>query len=107
MALSVPSIADPRNPAVPVVNAYAWLSSLRLDMATNSGAIVLTVNPSEAAWQAQPIASLSLALGQGGMPTLDQLMADVAFAQAFNAIGSKLYALAATHHPDLAGSTPA
>lgn len=107
MALNVPSIADPRDPAHPVQNAYAWLSFLSVNMASNSGAIVLTVNPNADAWQARPIATLDLALGQKGVPTLDALMAEPAFAAAFNTIGQRLYALAAEHHPDLEGATPA
>lgn len=107
MALNIPQIADPRDPANPLRDAYGWLASLTLDMVAGSGRIAIRVHPNEAAWQADPVGSLSLALGQRGAPTLADLMADADFAAAFNTLGSKLYGLAVAHVPELAGATQA
>jgi hypothetical protein len=114
MARQIPSFPDPRDKLNPLVDAYAWLSALSLDLASGQGQLVLNIHPHEAAWQDAPAAQLGMALGQvlgpgpeGGppvtFPTLAELMADPDFAAAFAVIGAKLYA-AADLHPLLVGA---
>lgn len=103
MALSIPSIVNPYDSANPIAPAYAWLSSLGLDLAHGAGQLVLSVHPREDAWMSQPIARIPVTLGQD-FPTLPELMADPEFAAAYAVIGGKLYA-ALLDHPQFAGST--
>jgi hypothetical protein len=109
MARQIPSFPDPRDPAHPLIDAYAWLAGLGLDLSTGQGQFVLNFHPNEAAWQSPPVAQIGIALGQvlgPGVtsPTLAELMADPEFAAAFATIGAKLYAVADLH-PALAGAT--
>jgi hypothetical protein len=115
MALILPSYPNPHDPDNPLVNAYAWLAELRLDLFTGQGQIVFNIHPNAAAWQSKPVDQLGIALGQvlgpgpeGGpaatFPTLAELMADPEFAAAYATIGAKLYAIADLH-PALAGAT--
>jgi hypothetical protein len=115
MALQIPSFPNPHDPAAPLVNAYAWISSQGLDLFSGQGQFVLNINPNEAAWQSSPVAQIGIALGQvlgpgpeGGPPatfkTLAEFMADPEFAQAFTTMGAKLYAEALATHPLLAGA---
>lgn len=127
MALNIPKYPDPRDPANPLSDAYAWLSEIALDLRGNAGRLTLNVHPNEAAWTAAPVAQLGISLGQilvpatpgdptaippvpatpaVTFPTLADLMADADFASAYNTIGAKLYA-AALAHPRLAGATEA
>jgi hypothetical protein len=114
MARQIPSFPDPRDPATPLTDAYAWISGLSLDLSSGQGQFVLNFHPREAAWQSPPVAQIGIALGQvlgpgpeGGPPvtsaTLAELMADPEFAAAFATIGAKLYAIADLH-PALAGA---
>lgn len=116
MALIIPSYPNPHDPANPLVDAYAWMASLILDLASGQGQIVLNIHPSEATWQSPPVAQLGIALGQVlgpgpegepavAFPSLDELMADAEFAAAYATIGARLYAAAVATHPALAGAT--
>lgn len=109
MALIVPQVADDRNPAVPIQNAYGWNCFLALDLVTGQGKFVISFHPDANAWQARPISTIEIALGQkfGDLtfPTLAELMADDGFRLDFNAIGAKLYAEAVRVVPALAGAT--
>ena len=127
MALNVPEFPDPRDPANPLKNAYAWLAWWALDLSNDTGRLVLNIHPNEAAWTAAPVAQLGISLGQVlvpakpgdptadppvpatpevRFPTLEALMADPEFVAAYNTVGAKLYA-ASLNHPKLAGATPA
>jgi hypothetical protein len=115
MALILPSYPNPHDPDNPLVNAYAWLAELRLDLFTGQGQIVFNIHPNAAAWQSKPVDQLGIALGQvlgpgpeGGpaatFPTLAEFMARLGFGQAYATIGAELYA-EADLHPALAGAT--
>jgi hypothetical protein len=116
MALIIPSYPNPHDPDNPLVNAYAWLAELRLDLFTGQGQIVFNIHPHEAAWQSKPVDQLGIALGQvlgpgpeGGpaatFPTLAEFMTRLGFGQAYTTIGAELYAEARAKHPLLAGAT--
>ena len=120
MAISIPSYPNPFEPAKPVVAAYAWTSFIALDLFANQGRLQLNINPNLTSWSAPPMGTISVALGQVFVaanpaavppvaevrfPRLDELMADPAFASAYNTIGSKLYAALLLYHPALAGAT--
>lgn len=111
MALTIADYPDPRDPANPLPTAYAWLSFLSLDLQSSSGRILFDVHPSEAAWQGQPVGQVSVSLGQGvdgaHFPSLDELMADAEFAEAYSVLGTKLYGAALASVPTFAGATPA
>jgi hypothetical protein len=115
MARQISSFPSPFDPATPLVDAYAWISGLNLDLFSGQGQFVLNINPNAAAWQSPPVAQMARAtarqLGpgpEGGpaktSPTLAELMADPEFAAAYAVIGAKLYAIADLH-PALAGAT--
>jgi hypothetical protein len=115
MALLIPSFPDPRDKANPLVDVYAWISGLSLDLFSNQGQVVFNVNPNAASWQDRPVDQFGIALGQvlgpgpeGGppatFPTLAEFMADPEFAAAFAVIGAKLYAAALATHPAFAGA---
>lgn len=118
MAVQLETYNNPYDPANPIQDAYAWLSFLAIDLRSDNGRIELTVNPNEAAWQATPLGTISVALGQVytpadpsadppvvevRMPRLDELMSDPDFAQAYNTIGTKLYGAALAVVPALSG----
>jgi hypothetical protein len=116
MALQIPSFPNPHDPANPLIDAYAWLASLNLDLATGQGQVVFDIHPNAAAWQSPPVAQIGIALGQvlgpgpeGGpaatFPTLAEFMARLGFSQAYTTIGAELYAAAVERHPLLAGAT--
>jgi hypothetical protein len=116
MALRIPSFPDPRDPDNPLIDAYAYLAEVRLDLASGQGQVVFNVHPHEAAWQSSPVAQIGIALGQvlgpgpeGGpaatFPTLAEFLARVGFGQAYATIGADLYAAALATHPAFAGAT--
>lgn len=111
MALNIPSYPNPFDPATPLVNSYAWISFLALDLFAENGRFQLNVNPTAASWQASPLSTISLTTGQVVVPanppvaaisilTLAELLAEtttigttgLTFAQAYAAIGQRLYA---------------
>jgi hypothetical protein len=120
MALNIPTYANPFDPANPLTNVYGWTAFLALDAFADQGRLQLSINPNEAAWKAQPLATLSVSLGQVftpantnatppvaavAFPTLDELMADAEFAAAYEVIGQKLYAALVANHPALTDAT--
>lgn len=120
MALIVPSFDNPYDPAHPLTDAYAWIAGLFLDLHSGNGRVVLNINPSEAAWNAIPVAQVSVSMGEAVVagdanadppvspvvfPTLPELMSNPEFAQAFNTIGYVLYTLVAERCPVLSGAT--
>lgn len=122
MALLIPKFPNPFDPANPLVNAYGWLAGLSLDLAAGSGRVTIHVNPNSEAWQSPPITTIGVGLGdlmtpaataaspptpEVRFPSMADLMADPAFAAAYNVIGTKLYTALMTTHPALAGAQPA
>ena len=107
-------------------NAYAWLSFIALDLFAGSGRVVFNINPTADDWDKPPVAQVSVSLGQMLTPatpgdpnatppvpateavtfdTLQDLMSDPEFAQAYATVGAKLYARAAAKVPAFAGAT--
>lgn len=122
MALIVPTYPNPNDKRNPLVDAYAWLAGVYLEISRGNGRIDLTVHPNEAAWADPPLGSVGVTLGQVfapataeapevRAPTLAELMAEtnpidgtgITFAQAYAAMGTRLYQVA-TMDPRLAGS---
>jgi hypothetical protein len=127
MALSIPTYLNPFDPANAITNAYGWISLLSLDLFAEKGRVVLSINPNASAWEATPIDTITMALGQivekenpsasppiagVAIVTLAELLAETAtigstgitFAEAFGAIGQRLY-VEAIKLPPLAAAT--
>ena len=90
MSLSVPDYPNQFSPT-PLAEACAWVERLDLDFGSGAGSVGVAVHADAPAAAAgyPPIARIPLALGQGGMPTLAEFLADNA--AAFDAIRAYLY----------------
>lgn len=124
MALLIPSFPDPRDPATPLQNAYAFISEVTFSW-TGQSRLTISVNPNVGAWTGAPVGQVQVRAGEilvpavyddpvspdrtivtpaVTYPTFEELLADPEFAQAFALIGAKLQA-PLLNHPRLAGAT--
>lgn len=116
MSLQLPSFTPPYS-ATPIQNAYAWIANLLIDFRAMSGSLMMSIDASasDAAAGYPPIQGIAITLGQTlvpvngntpavTFPTLQELLADPEFAQAFGVIRTKLYTQL-LNHSTFAGST--
>jgi hypothetical protein len=110
MALNIASYNNQYS-TTPLVNAYAWITTLLLDFEFGTGALKVGINVDADSANAgkPPIERLGVSLGQTlapgvTFPTFAQLMGDPAFAAAFAVIRKALFDALLTD-PRLAGST--